>query len=75
MEKCMPIKVRYSEAEITLAKQLFSDAKTNGTLKSPRGLIAVALSNGFRHSVSQAITYTDYLRDARKQLSQNGRHC
>lgn len=59
----------YTDAEIALAKRLFAQAQASGTLKPPRGLIAVALSNGYRQSVSQTVTYRDYLRDARQRLS------
>lgn len=59
----------YTEPEIALAKRLFAQAQASGTLKPPRGLIAIALSNGYRQSVSQAVTYRDYLRDARQRLS------
>lgn len=59
----------YTDAEIALAKRLFAQAQASGTLKPPRGLIAIALSNGYRQSVSQTVTYRDYLRDARQRLS------
>lgn len=59
----------YTDAEIALAKRLFVQAQASGTLKPPRGLIAIALSNGYSQSVSQAVTYRDYLRDARQRLS------
>lgn len=59
----------YTDAEIALAKRLFEQAQASGTLKPPRGLIAIALSNGYRQSVSQAVTFRDYLRDARHRLS------
>lgn len=59
----------YSHAEIALAKRLFAQAQASGTLKPPRGLITIALSNGYRQSVSQTVTYRDYLRDARQRLS------
>ncbi|WP_028745402.1 hypothetical protein [Rhizobium mesoamericanum] len=59
----------YTDAEIALAKRLFAQAQASGTLKPPRGLIAIALSNGYRQSVSQTVTYQDYLRDARQRLS------
>ena len=38
--------VRYTDAEIELAKQLFARAQASGTLKPHRGLAAIALSNG-----------------------------
>ncbi len=59
----------YTDAEIALAKRLFAQAQASGTLKPPRGLIAIALSNGYRRSVSQSVTYRDYLHDARQRLS------
>jgi hypothetical protein len=59
----------YTDTEIALAKRLFAQAQASGTLKPPRGLIAIALSNGYRQSVSQTVTYRDYLRDARQRLS------
>jgi hypothetical protein len=59
----------YTHAEIALAKRLFAQAKAGGTLKPPRGLIAIALSNGYSHSVAQAPSYRDYLRDARLRLA------
>jgi hypothetical protein len=70
LENDMPRKsATYSDAEIALAKRLFAQAQASGTLKPPRGLIAIALSNGYRRSVAQAVTYRDYLRDARRRLS------
>ncbi len=59
----------YSDTEIALAKRLFAKAQANRTLKSARGLIATALGNGYRQSISRAVTYRDYLRDARQRLS------
>jgi hypothetical protein len=59
----------YTEAEISLAKQMFAEAEAGGTLKPGRGLIAVALSSGYRRSVGQTTTYHDYLRDARLSLA------
>lgn len=59
----------YTDAEIALAKRLFAQAQANGTLTPLRGLIAIALSNGYRQSVSQTVTYRDYLRHARRRLS------
>lgn len=38
----------YAAAETALAKSLFVEAQANGTLKPGHGLIAIALSNGFR---------------------------
>jgi hypothetical protein len=57
--------VRDTDAEIELAKKLLARAQASGTLKPPRGLAATALSHGYRRSVSQTVTYRDYLRDAR----------
>lgn len=59
----------YTAAETALAKSLFAEAQANGTLKPGRGLIAIALGNGFRRSAAQATTFRDYLPDARKQLA------
>lgn len=60
----------FSPAEIALAKQMFARAQAAGTLKPPRAIAALALSNGYRRTVSAStVTYRDYLRDARRELS------
>ena len=63
------LKRRYAPAEHLLAQRLFLAAKAQGRLKSPPGLGAVATSNGLvRPYAGAAVTYRDYLRDARKML-------
>ena|ERR1700733_6948944 len=70
LENTMPRKPSsYTKAEIALAKQMFAKAEASGTLKPGRGLIAIALSSGYRRSVAQTTTYRDYLRDARLNLA------
>lgn len=59
----------YSPSEIVLAQKLFKRHHAAGTLKPPRAIAALALSNGVRQTVSAStVTYRDYLRDARRQL-------
>lgn len=59
----------YTAAEIERAKSLFAKAQAAGTLKAPAAIAALALSNGYRRTVTQSeVTYRDYLRDARRAL-------
>jgi hypothetical protein len=69
LEIIMSRKLPYTDDEIVLAKCMFTKAQASGTLKSSRGLIAVALSSGYRHSVAQTPSYLDYLPDARERLA------
>ena len=60
---------RYTSAEHDFAQKLFANAKANGILKAPRALAALALSNGYRQTVTaSAVTYRDYLPEARRTL-------
>ncbi|MBN9252449.1 MAG: hypothetical protein J0I86_18050 [Mesorhizobium sp.] len=60
----------YTPQETALAKQLYERAKATGTLKRPRAIAALALSNGVRQVASAStVTFRDYLRDARQQLA------
>jgi len=59
----------YSNAESALAQRLFAQATANGTLKPGRGLIAVAFGSGGSASASCAVTWRDYLPEARVILS------
>lgn len=66
----MTRKTPFTPDEIALAEKLFARAKTTNTLKPPRAIAALALSNGFRQSVTASeVTYRDYLRDARRVLA------
>lgn len=61
---------RFTPTEIALAKRMFARAEAAGTLKPPRAIAALALSNGLRRSISAStVTHRDYLRDARRELS------
>ena len=66
----MTRKTPFTPDEIALAEKLFARVKTTNTLKPPRVIAALALSNGFRQSVTASeVTYRDYLRDARRVLA------
>lgn len=57
----MTRKTPFTPDEIALAEKLFARAKTTNTLKPPRAIAALALSNGFRQSVTASeVTYRDY---------------
>lgn len=50
----------YSQQEISLAKRLYGRAKMSGTLKPPRAVAALALSNGYRRVVAASeVTFRD----------------
>ena len=59
----------YTPAEHALAEALFKRAAATGTLKPPRGLIAVAFSDGRTVSHSSPVTFRDYLADGRRELA------
>ncbi|MDH0909638.1 hypothetical protein N5C66_04525 [Rhizobium pusense] len=62
-------KRQYSQQEISLAKRLYGRARMSGTLKRPRAIAALALSNGYRSVVTASeVTFRDYLPDARRTL-------
>lgn len=64
---------QYTAAEIELANKMFASAKVNGTLKAPRAIAALALTNGYRQTITQSeVTFRDYLRDARQALAECG---
>lgn len=56
-----------------LAQRLYEEAKAKGTLKEPRGLIAIALSNGYTKSIGSPVTAQDYFPEARAILAGAGR--
>lgn len=64
----MSKKKPYTPSEIAWAMREFTRGKVAGTLKPARGLIAVGFSDGTIVSRTSAVTYRDYLKDARRVL-------
>ena len=69
MEMKMAKKRLPSSDVVERAQELYEQAKSNGTLKAPRGLVHLRCGNGYSRSVPQKeVTYLDYMPDARREL-------